>query len=91
MDNANSRWIQDGTYVRLKNARLSYTLPNSVSNRLSMKHLSVYLSGENLITLTRYKGYNPEVSSNSDDKSLGTNFFSYPVARNFSLGISFTF
>lgn len=85
------RWIQDGSYVRLKNVKLSYDLSPLLSKPLGLNSVNIFITGENLLTITKYKGYNPEVSSNEDDKALGANFFSYPVSRNIGFGLNLVF
>ncbi len=91
MVNANSRWVEDGSYIRLKHITLSYNLPSAILRKLKFNDFIIYVSGKNLITLTKYSGYNPEVSSFQDDKTLGTSYWDYPISREFTLGLNFTF
>jgi len=87
-----SRWVEDGSYVRLKNITLSYNLPKSVIDRIRLSNLKVFVSGTNLITLTKYTGYDPEVSSyNGNDAQIGVDFSNYPQSKivNFGLNVSF--
>lgn len=87
-----SRWVEDGSYVRLKNVTLSYNLPASLTRKLGMSAFRAYVSGSNILTFTDYTGYDPEVSSyNANDARLGIDFGSYPQARTFTVGVDLTF
>jgi hypothetical protein len=59
-----SRFLEDASYLRLKNISLSYTLPENIINRVKMKNLKLYVSAENIWTITGYKGFDPEVAIN---------------------------
>jgi hypothetical protein len=82
------RFVEDGSYLRCKNLTLGYTLP-------SFKLLSgarIYLSGNNLFTLTRYSGFDPEVNSFGNSNTIiGVDNLVYPVARTFIGGVQLTF
>ncbi|WP_242094371.1 SusC/RagA family TonB-linked outer membrane protein [Aestuariivivens sediminicola] len=83
----NSTWyLEDGSYLRLKNITLGYTLPKSVFDHV-MKGASLraYLSGENLFTITNYSGIDPEVGG------IGLDVSGYPVSKVYSVGLSLTF
>lgn len=83
------RFVEDGSYVRLKNLTLGYTLPAGLLNRFNMRVARVYLSGENLFTLTGYSGYDPEVGSQIQDPLLvGVDNGRYPSQRILTFGIS---
>jgi TonB-linked SusC/RagA family outer membrane protein len=85
-----SRWIEDASYVRLKNLTLAYNLP--VNNSNFIKNLRIFASGTNLFTITKYKGFDPEVSSFTDsDARLGTDYNSYPNSRFINFGVDITF
>ena len=83
--NVNSRWIESGSYLRLKNLTLGYTFKNvSVFEKIR-----IYLTATNLLTITKYKGFDPEVSSFAgNDATLGTDFSSYPSSRVINFGIN---
>ena len=86
----NSRWIFDGSYLRVKNLTLGYTVPMKANPYI--KGLRVYASGQNLLTWTSYPGMNPEVSKNgSDGLKQGVDLTSYPVARVFTIGLNVKF
>ncbi|MEO8198950.1 MAG: TonB-dependent receptor [Gemmatimonadota bacterium] len=84
-----SRFIEDGSYLRLKEVSLGYELPERLSGWLGMSRAHVYVSGRNLFTITGYTGYSPEVNSNGSNNriELGTDFYAYPIARTFTFGI----
>ncbi|RRB03688.1 SusC/RagA family TonB-linked outer membrane protein [Larkinella rosea] len=85
----NSFYVEDGSFLRLKNVSLSYQLP--LKTRY-IKRVRVYVSGQNLLTFTRYKGYDPEVNSDFNSNTLyGFDRFAYPASRTFTLGGNFTF
>jgi len=86
------RYVEDGSYARLKNVTLSYSVPLSVISRIGIEKLRAYVSGTNLITLTKYTGYDPEVSAyNSNDAMIGVDLSNYPTARTITFGIDVTF
>ena len=91
-DSRQSRWIEDGTYIRLKNITLSYRLPVSVTKALRIEGLSVYVSGTNLLTITDYTGYDPEVSSfNRVTGGSGIDLSNYPTAKTVTFGVNLNF
>jgi len=87
----NSRWVEDGSYVRVKNITLAYTIPETLISRIGITRLRVYFSGTNLLTFTKYSGYDPEVSSfNSSDAMMGIDYSNYPTARTVTFGLDLT-
>lgn len=82
-------YITDGSYLRLKNIQLGYTLPKSVTQRFFVNNLRVYVAAENLITFTKYAGYDPEISSGGT--SLGVDYGVYPQSRTFTVGVNVGF
>lgn len=80
-----NRFIEDGSYLRLKNLTLGYTLPKEVSERFHTEMVRLYFSCQNLWTLTNYIGFDPEVGTSGVD--LGT----YPVTRTMSFGLNIQF
>jgi hypothetical protein len=85
----NSFYVEDGSFLRLKNVSLSYQLPLKTK---FIKRVRVYVSGQNLLTFTHYKGYDPEVNSDFNSNTLyGFDRFAYPASRTFTLGGNFTF
>jgi TonB-linked SusC/RagA family outer membrane protein len=93
-----TRYVENGSYMRVKSATLSYDLPATVLNRIRLKGLRVYVTGENLFTITDYTGFDPEVNylGNTTDpgdanKSQGIDFGTYPQTRNLIFGLNVTF
>jgi TonB-linked SusC/RagA family outer membrane protein len=88
-----SRFVEDGSYVRLQEVTLGYRLPEAIGRRTNLGESRIYVSGRNLKTWTDYAGFNPDANSSgsSTNISLGTDFYSYPLARTFSFGISGSF
>jgi hypothetical protein len=77
-----SRFIQDGSFLRLRNLTLGYRLPVAVTDKIKLAGVRVYVSGQNLLTITNYKGYDPEVAGGSGSAS-----FAYFVSGNLARGI----
>ncbi|MEM9528253.1 MAG: TonB-dependent receptor, partial [Bacteroidota bacterium] len=83
------RFVEDGSFVRLKSATLAYSLPTSFLKATNIRSLRVYISGTNLITWTNYSWYDPEVNTFGDSNvALGTDFLTYPLARTIQFGIN---
>ena len=82
-------YVQDGSYLRLKNIQLGYTLPESLTRKILISQLRLYVAAENLLTLTNYRGFDPEISSGGT--SLGVDYGVYPQARTFLFGINLKF
>lgn len=83
-----SRFIEDGSFIRLRNVRLSYTVPK---NQV-FKGLTLYVSGQNLVTFTDYKGYDPEVSgAGNSNVDLSIDNGTYPNPRVYTVGLNATF
>ncbi len=86
------RFLEDGSYVRLKNLTLAYTVPGTLSKRAAISSLRVYVTGQNLITWTKYSGYDPEVSSDPfSTTGLGRDFGVYPQSRTYTVGLNASF
>ncbi|HUH29042.1 TonB-dependent receptor [Gelidibacter sp.] len=84
-----SRFIEDGSYLRFKNVTLGYSLDAEALRKTFFSSIRVYLSAQNLFTFTNYTGLDPEVNYRGDDNSvIGTDFFTYPQAQTFTLGIN---
>lgn len=89
MKTASDFFVHDGSFVRLRNITLGYTLPKSVTDYMKIKNLRFYVSADNLLTFTGYKGYDPEIGggvfSNGIDHGI------YPQARTVLGGVNITF
>jgi len=84
-----SRFIEDGSYLRVKNLTLSYNLDGNMLETLRMRNARVFVTAQNLLTFTNYSGMDPEVNYAGDDNLvLGTDFFTYPQVRTVSFGIN---
>ncbi|WP_266364456.1 SusC/RagA family TonB-linked outer membrane protein [Tellurirhabdus rosea] len=88
-----SRFILDGSYVRLRNVTLAYQLPKALINRVKLNNVRLFVTGQNLLTFTNYAGWDPEV--NADDIvtniALGYDFYTAPQARTITGGINIGF
>jgi hypothetical protein len=82
-------YVFDGDYMRLKNIMLSYTLPDKWTRKFGVESLKIYVSAENLLTFTKYQGYDPEISSGGT--SLGIDYGVYPQPRTYSVGFNIQF
>jgi len=88
---SSTRWIEKGTYIRFKNISLGYNFPKKFLGKTGIEKLRLYVSGQNLYTITNYKGYNPDVSYNDGNYSLGLDYGSYPNARSYTVGVNINF
>lgn len=87
-----SRFIENGTFLRIKNVTLGYTIPKDVLKKLWLKSARLYVSGQNLYTFTSYTGMDPEVNYYSTDNIImGTDFFTYPQSRTILVGLNLGF
>ncbi|MDN3579684.1 SusC/RagA family TonB-linked outer membrane protein [Mucilaginibacter flavus] len=90
----NSWYVESGTYVRLKSLTLGYTIPNSQIKSLGIKKLRFYFLANNLFTITKYSGLDPELqpSSTTDNTSTGIDFGNYPANQKiYNIGVNATF
>ncbi len=91
-----SRFLEDGSYLRLKNLQFGYTIPANALKFIGLKQARIYASGSNLFTLTKYSGLDPEMtvsnnSRNEGDRAAGIDWGTYPSARTIMFGIDITF
>ena len=87
-----SRFVEDGSYIRLKSIKLSYNLESKMIRSWGLSSLQFYLAGKNLITLSSYSGMDPEVNYNSSNSIvLGTDFFTCPQAKTIIVGLCVNF
>lgn len=82
-------YVYDGSYLRLKNIQLGYTLPEALTRKVFISSLRVYVAAENLLTFTKYHGFDPEISSGST--SLGIDRGVYPQAKTWTVGVNVAF
>ena len=87
-----TRYLENGSYVRVKTVTLSYDLPQSLMKKLKITHVKVYVTAQNPITITKYSGFDPEVGSfGMDNTRLGYDYGSYPSVRTYIVGGSINF
>ncbi len=90
---ASSRFIEDGSYVRLRNVTFAYNLPKTLISKVKLSNVRVYVTGQNLLTFTKYSGWDPEV--NADDVvsniALGYDFYTTPQAKTIMGGLNISF
>ena len=85
-------YIQNGSFLRITNLQIGYTLNENLLNKMKIKNIRVYVAGQNLITFTKYTGFDPEIGSpNQNALQTGADFGRYPVARMFSIGVNCKF
>ncbi|MCB0845749.1 MAG: TonB-dependent receptor, partial [Bacteroidetes bacterium] len=90
--NSHNYYVEDGSYLRLRTMQLGYNLPASVTSKLSLQKLRVYLQGQNLLTLTKYSGPDPDINflgvNPSDDLKMGVDEGGFPTARQILFGVN---
>ena len=89
-DRFSDMYVENGTYFRLRNAQLGYTLPASLTQRIKLQKVRFYVSGQNLFTISSYSGMDPEVGQSSS-LSRGIDYGIYPQNISFTGGINVTF
>lgn len=85
-----SRWVEDGSYIRVKNISLGYALPASILGSLGVSSARIYATGTNLFTHTNYTGYDPEASTNVDSRG-GIDHSTFPSQKKFTLSLDIRF
>ncbi len=86
------RFLEDASYVRLKNLTLGYTLPKGIIKKAGLSNARIYVTGQNLLTFTDYSGFDPEVSTFGEtNTAAGTDFLTFPQARTMLVGINLGF
>lgn len=87
-----SRFIENGSFMRIKNVTLGYNFPKQILQEGKLKSLRLYITGQNLFTFTSYSGMDPEVNYfGNDNIILGTDFFTYPQSRTILMGLNVGF
>lgn len=86
-----SRWVEKGAYLRLKNITLGYRLPRQLLSKIGFNAARIYVSANNLWTITNYTGYDPEASMGTDATAAGVDRGIYPSAKSFLVGLDITF
>ena len=84
-----SRFLEDGSYMRLKNISLGYTVPKPILDKLHLSNLRIYVSGQNVLTFTKYTGLDPELTgTGTTNLTQGIEFFTMPQPKVYMAGIS---
>ena len=91
-DNYIHSWaVEDASYLKLSNVTLGYTFPKNLIARVGLKNLRLYATGNNLLTWTKYSGFDPEVSTMKSGLTPGVDFGAYPLSRSFIFGLNVAF
>ena len=85
------RWIDDASYVRIKNISLGYNFSADFLSKIHMSAARLYVSGQNLFTFTNYKGIDPEVSYSNSSSNIGLDYGSYPNVKSYTVGLNISF
>ena len=86
---ASDLWIQDGSYLRLKNIKIGYDIPKKLCGFLNVQSMSVFAMAQDFLTWTNYTGYDPEILSNGF--AVGFDNYAYPKAKSILLGLNLNF
>ena len=86
-----TRWVEDGSYLKVKNITLSYDITSPKLRRLNISRIQPYVSLQNFITWTGYSGYDPEVSQSTSATSMGIDWGTYPNVKTVVVGLNITF
>ena len=88
---ASDRWIEDASYIRVKNISLGYNFDPSLLGRIGIRSARVYVSLQNFFTITSYKGVDPEVAYSYENKNVGLDYASYPNVKSMTFGVNIGF
>ena len=88
-DQTSSRFLESGSYLRMKTLQIGYTLPDDIKRSLKINSLRIYVSADNVFTITKYTGFNPDLGRTGSIFDRGVDFghVAYPLARTVSLGL----
>jgi TonB-dependent starch-binding outer membrane protein SusC len=91
-----SYFVEDGSYTRIKNIQLTYTIPTAILSKIKLSSAQVYIQGQNLFTFTKYKGLDPDVNlrtsgTDNQDIHMGIDEGSFPVAKSYNVGLRLGF
>jgi hypothetical protein len=93
-DRISDRYIEDGSYLRIKNITFGYTFKKALLKKLRLENLRVYCNIQNLCTFTKYSGYDPEVGASTQDSNglvYGLDFGRYPSPTTYAFGLNISF
>ena len=85
-------FVEDGSYMRIKNIQLTYTVPTTVLKKIKLSSMQIYVQGQNLLTLTKYKGLDPDINirnsgADNQDIHMGIDEGAFPVAKSYNVGL----
>jgi hypothetical protein len=87
-----TRFIEDGSYLRIKAITLSYTLPKALLSKAKIADVKIYVTGQNLFTITKYTGYDPEVNAyGGNNLAQGVDYGTYPQNKTIIAGLNLSF
>ncbi len=89
--NNSSRFLEDGSFIRLRTVSLGYDLPSKLINKIKANRMRIYLQGDNLLLFTNYSGLDPEVNSSMDPRFIGEDNLVLPQSRSFTFGLNLNF
>lgn len=84
-------YVEDGSFVRLRNVQLGYTLPKTLTEKAKLSSVRIYVAANNLVTLTKYQGFDPDIGASGGTLSAGVDYGFYPQARTLMGGINLKF
>ena len=95
-DRASTRWVENGSFVRLKNLRLAYDIPKNIIGKIGLSQWQIYLTATNLLTFTEYSGYDPEIGllesgGQPDNERAGVDNGTYPITKQYTMGLRIGF
>ena len=85
-------FVEDGSYMRIKNIQLTYTVPTTLLKKIKLSSMQIYVQGQNLLTLTKYKGLDPDINirnsgADNQDIHMGIDEGAFPVAKSYNVGL----
>ena len=88
---ASTRWIEDGSYLKVKNITLSYDITHPALKKANINRIQPYITLDNMITFTNYTGYDPEMSQYTSATSMGIDWGTYPCVKTVLFGVNVEF
>jgi TonB-linked SusC/RagA family outer membrane protein len=85
------RWVEDASYIRLKNVSLGYNFNEKLISKIKLHNARIYVSAQNILTITNYKGVDPEVAYVNSNLNLGLDYASYPNTKSITVGVNLGF
>ena len=85
-------FVEDGSYMRIKNIQLTYTVPTAILSKIKISSAQIYIQGQNLFTFTKYKGLDPDINlrtsgNDNQDIHMGIDEGAFPVAKSYNVGV----